>query len=358
MRTAFANRAAWIAWLVAFAFGSVCASAQQSRVVIELFPGVGSVIDADERDAHKFLPDIDGFRSAFVTVGGDGRGIAHITYDEGGDLRYVERPIDVSPEAARALEDVGSSASSDLLASGRLGLVAHTTAYGLFVYGNGISKVADFESGRAQTGTWMLTGGGAFVASLLRTAGYDKGIGYAKMLQNASYAGIYFGNVPRLMHDQYSLQLSPYPTQEEIDEFHRESERRNRAEARLHHYGQMTGLTLTTLGMHYLTRNAEITEGEADMTFWGSVLASGLGVAVPMFILQYDDDLADIERDRWYTGSVAAAIPIGGYLGYRFGHDKRIDAGRSWMMRVGSGVGAIAGLTTALFIDDDDEFDI
>lgn len=323
----------WAAWLLVFLLHTLTAlhgKAEEPYEILLIAPEVGYEIDADERSQFGLFSEIDGFVSAQIRQV-DGAQRIEITYQKEGRWLRLERPID-KEELEEIRATLGRRAASPREgdpSGGRGLLVTHAIAYGLWLYGAGIPIVFDIDSARGQVGTVMLSGGTAAALAISETRGYARGKAYAEMLSSASYAGLYYGSVPDIWasgHDEKRLSL-----------------------------GLMVGVPAATAGMYSLLRRGPVTHGEAALTSWGMLLGGGYGVLIP-YLLNADHLEAETER-RVYLAGAGLGIPLGGWLGWRIAHDKRLSRGRASTLRLGSVLGTYYAYTMLGMLVDLDDFD-
>jgi hypothetical protein len=291
---------------------------EQHEILLIIAPEVGYEIDADERGEFGLFPEIDGFVSAQI-LRVDGVKRVEIIYQKEGRRLSLERPIDEA-ELEELRATVGRRAAIPMEgepSDGRLRLATHAITYGLWLYGAGIPTVFDIDSGRGQVGAVMLSGGGSAVLAISQTRRYARGGAYAKMLTSGSYAGIYYGLVPDLWAE--------------------------RSDDKRQALGLMAGVPAAVAGMHALFRRGPVTHGEADLTFWGMALGAGYGVLIPYLLNA--DHLEHKAEDRVYLTGAGIGIPLGGWLGWRIAHDKRLSQGRALTLRLGSTLGAYYAYT-------------
>jgi hypothetical protein len=325
---------------------AITAHAEDGQEVIPLDPHVGFEVDARERAQYHLFGEIPGFVEAWVLNDG-GNYILHVDYERDGRRYREERPLSAEEvERLRALIASGALTARGNAADGRLRLVFHGTVYGLLIYGAQIPMLFDVESTRIKVGLYMLGTGVGFGAAMAGTQRYEKGSGYAKILTNGSYAGLYYGLLPSIWlktNDDRRNELRDPDTFIENDEKLLKKIDRRRAA------GLMVGVPVGSALAGLAVKGRRVNDAEADLSFWGMAIGGGYGVALPY--LAGADKKSDLTERRIYLSSAAAMIPVGGWLGYELAHRNGLSQGRAWTLVLGGVLGTGYGVTVARILD-------
>ena len=91
---------------------------------------------------------------------------------------------------------------------GRTLLVAAATLYGLSLYGPGMARLLEVESGSQFAGLELLIGGGSFAGALVATKNHRFGFGRSNLILSGSFAGTFYGfGMPVLVEAEKSQGL-------------------------------------------------------------------------------------------------------------------------------------------------------
>ncbi|GIX06571.1 MAG: hypothetical protein KatS3mg115_0974 [Candidatus Poribacteria bacterium] len=306
----------WFWMMAALAGGGAKAELVARGELLLISPQVGYVLDAEERSRFALFPELPGFRSAQVLRTPQGLWLLAVV--ERANRRYlVERPLSEA-EWEELRRQVRLSVRRGGSLAGRLWLVSHATAYGFAIYGVGLTDVLSSLSPREEVGTLMLSTGVAFGVSLWATGRRAVSLARARMLTAASYAGIYYGTAPEL----WKLRNPP---------------------DYLGQYGRMVAVPASMAAMELILGRTEPTDADATLTGWGMASGAWYGWALPHVL--FSERLRDPTERRVYVSAISAAIPLGGYLAWRYSRSRGLSAGEAELTRVLTLVGAYTGLS-------------
>ena len=358
-----------------FVMGSlICASATyaETEEIIQLDSTIGFNISAKENRQYNLFPENEDFVSAeiikianryqlHITTTVDGkrfRQVQSLSENALAELRQKAAGIGLTQPDKTGLDRTKSEKRE-----GRLTLNLNGLGYGLWLYGPGLASALELEYSVA-VGTTMLTGGGAYISSLIATRDFDLGYGRSKLLRWGAYAGTLYGVLSLSFFDSDDTRFAPVPS-----------------------------MLLTPVGAYTaykLSDHRWFNKGEADLLAAGGLAGAFYGWAVPYLILNEDfgdegeeyidqewvqiceEEKAnincpegDLDCQRWnaerdcqeeaisyrggtinkiYSLSMMASIPASVYLTSRLIPDRNISQGRAQLISTGGVVGAFYGL--------------
>ena len=365
----------------------ICASVTNAETeeIIQLNATIGFNISVEENRQYNLFPENEDFVSAeiikianryqlHITTTVDGkrfRQVQSISENALAELRQKATGIGLTQPDKTGLDRTKSEKRE-----GRLTLNLNGLGYGLWLYGLGLASALELEDGVA-IGTTMLTGGGAYISSLIATRDFDLGYGRSKLLRWGAYAGTLYGVLSLSFLDSDDTRFARVPS-----------------------------MLLTPVGAYTaykLSDHRWFNKGEADLLAAGGLAGAFYGWAIPYLILnedfsdegeEYIDqewvqiceeekgniDCAedDLDCQRWneerdcqeeatsyrgggtinkiYSLSMMASIPASVYLTSRLIPDRNISQGRAQLISTGGVVGAFYGLGI-MFVALGDEID-
>ena len=353
----------------------ICASVTNAETeeIIQLNATIGFNISVEENRQYNLFPENEDFVSAeiikianryqlHITTTVDGkrfRQVQSLSENALAELRQKATGIGLTQPDKTGLDRTKSEKRE-----GRLTLNLNGLGYGLWLYGLGLASALELEDGVA-IGTTMLTGGGAYISSLIATRDFDLGYGRSKLLRWGAYAGTLYGVLSLSFLDSDDTRFARVPS-----------------------------MLLTPVGAYTaykLSDHRWFNKGEADLLAAGGLAGAFYGWAIPYLILnedfsdegeEYIDqewvqiceeekgniDCAedDLDCQRWneerdcqeeatsyrgggtinkiYSLSMMASIPASVYLTSRLMPDRNISQGRAQLISTGGVVGIVYGL--------------
>ena len=353
----------------------ICASVTNAETeeIIQLNATIGFNISVEENRQYNLFPENEDFVSAeiikianryqlHITTTVDGkrfRQVQSLSENALAELRQKATGIGLTQPDKTGLDRTKSEKRE-----GRLTLNLNGLGYGLWLYGRGLASALELEDGVA-IGTTMLTGGGAYISSLIATRDFDLGYGRSKLLRWGAYAGTLYGVLSLSFLDSDDTRFARVPS-----------------------------MLLTPVGAYTaykLSDHRWFNKGEADLLAAGGLAGAFYGWAIPYLILNEDfsdegeeyidqewvqiceeekgnidcaeDDLdcqrRNEERDcqeeatsyrgggtinKIYSLSMMASIPASVYLTSRLMPDRNISQGRAQLISTGGVVGIVYGL--------------
>ena len=353
----------------------ICASVTNAETeeIIQLNATIGFNISVEENRQYNLFPENEDFVSAeiikianryqlHITTTVDGkrfRQVQSLSENALAELRQKATGIGLTQPDKTGLDRTKSEKRE-----GRLTLNLNGLGYGLWLYGLGLASALELEDGVA-IGTTMLTGGGAYISSLIATRDFDLGYGRSKLLRWGAYAGTLYGVLSLSFLDSDDTRFARVPS-----------------------------MLLTPVGAYTaykLSDHRWFNKGEADLLAAGGLAGAFYGWAIPCLILnedfsdegeEYIDqewvqiceeekgniDCAedDLDCQRWneerdcqeeatsyrgggtinkiYSLSMMASIPASVYLTSRLMPDRNISQGRAQLISTGGVVGIVYGL--------------
>ena len=353
----------------------ICASVTNAETeeIIQLNATIGFNISVEENRQYNLFPENEDFVSAeiikianryqlHITTTVDGkrfRQVQSLSENALAELRQKATGIGLTQPDKTGLDRTKSEKRE-----GRLTLNLNGLGYGLWLYGLGLASALELEDGVA-IGTTMLTGGGAYISSLIATRDFDLGYGRSKLLRWGAYAGTLYGVLSLSFLDSDDTRFARVPS-----------------------------MLLTPVGAYTaykLSDHRWFNKGEADLLAAGGLAGAFYGWAIPYLILNEDfsdegeeyidqewvqiceeekgnidcaeDDLdcqiRNEERDcqeeatsyrgggtinKIYSLSMMASIPASVYLTSRLMPDRNISQGRAQLISTGGVVGIVYGL--------------
>ena len=353
----------------------ICASVTNAETeeIIQLNATIGFNISVEENRQYNLFPENEDFVSAeiikianryqlHITTTVDGkrfRQVQPLSENALAELRQKATGIGLTQPDKTGLDRTKSEKRE-----GRLTLNLNGLGYGLWLYGFGLASALELEDGVA-IGTTMLTGGGAYISSLIATRDFDLGYGRSKLLRWGAYAGTLYGVLSLSFLDSDDTRFAHVPS-----------------------------MLLTPVGAYTaykLSDHRWFNKGEADLLAAGGLAGAFYGWAIPYLILNEDfsdegeeyidqewvqiceeekgnidcaeDDLdcqrRNEERDcqeeatsyrgggtinKIYSLSMMASIPASVYLTSRLMPDRNISQGRAQLISTGGVVGIVYGL--------------
>ena len=353
----------------------ICASVTNAETeeIIQLNATIGFNISVEENRQYNLFPENEDFVSAeiikianryqlHITTTVDGkrfRQVQPLSENALAELRQKATGIGLTQPDKTGLDRTKSEKRE-----GRLTLNLNGLGYGLWLYGFGLASALELEDGVA-IGTTMLTGGGAYISSLIATRDFDLGYGRSKLLRWGAYAGTLYGVLSLSFLDSDDTRFAHVPS-----------------------------MLLTPVGAYTaykLSDHRWFNKGEADLLAAGGLAGAFYGWAIPYLILNEDfsdegeeyidqewvqiceeekgnidcaeDDLdcqrRNEERDcqeeatsyrgggtinKIYSLSMMASIPASVYLTSRLMPDRNISQGRAQLISTGGVAGIVYGL--------------
>ena len=353
----------------------ICASVTNAETeeIIQLNATIGFNISVEENRQYNLFPENEDFVSAeiikianryqlHITTTVDGkrfRQVQSLSENALAELRQKATGIGLTQPDKTGLDRTKSEKRE-----GRLTLNLNGLGYGLWLYGFGLASALELEDGVA-IGTTMLTGGGAYISSLIATRDFDLGYGRSKLLRWGAYAGTLYGVLSLSFLDSDDTRFAHVPS-----------------------------MLLTPVGAYTaykLSDHRWFNKGEADLLAAGGLAGAFYGWAIPYLILNEDfsdegeeyidqewvqiceeekgnidcaeDDLdcqrRNEERDcqeeatsyrgggtinKIYSLSMMASIPASVYLTSRLMPDRNISQGRAQLISTGGVAGIVYGL--------------
>ena len=351
----------------------ICASVTNAETeeIIQLNATIGFNISVEENRQYNLFPENEDFVSAeiikianryqlHITTTVDGkrfRQVQSLSENALAELRQKATGIGLTQPDKTGLDRTKSEKRE-----GRLTLNLNGLGYGLWLYGRGLASALELEDGVA-IGTTMLTGGGAYISSLIATRDFDLGYGRSKLLRWGAYTGTLYGVLSLSFFDSDDTRFARVPS-----------------------------MLLTPVGAYTaykLSDHRWFNKGEADLLAAGGLAGAFYGWAIPYLILnedfsdegeEYIDqewvqiceeekgniDCAegDLDCQRWneerdcqeeatsyratinkiYSFSMMASIPASVYLTSRLMPDRNISQGRAQLISTGGVVGIVYGL--------------
>ena len=204
---------------------------------------------------------------------------------------------------------------------GRTLLVTAATLYGLLLYGPGIARLLEIESGSQIAGLEMLIGGGSFAGALAATKNHRLGVGRSNLILSGSFAGTLFGlGVPVLFESEND---KAYLT------------------------SAMLATPIGGLLAHRLTAHRWFEKGESYLITNGGLVGGFYGIAIPYF--WNIENLEDWTQAKIYVASAMVGVPAGVWTTTKLIYNKPISEGRSHLISFGGLVGsAYANRITSL----------
>ena len=354
----------------------ICASATyaETEEIIQLNSTIGFNISAEENRQYNLFPENEDFVSAEIIKIANRYQLHITTTVDGKRFRQVQSLsenalAELRQKAARIgltqPDQTGLDRTKSEKREGRLTLNLNGLGYGLWLYGPGLASALELEYSVA-VGTTMLTGGGAYISSLIATRDFDLGYGRSKLLRWGAYAGTLYGVLSLSFLDSDDTRFAPVPS-----------------------------MLLTPVGAYTaykLSDHRWFNKGEADLLAAGGLAGAFYGWAIPYLILNEDfwdegEEYIDQERvqiceeekgnidcaegdldcQRWneerdcqeeaisyrggtgtinriYSFSMMASIPASVYLTSRLIPDRNISQGRAQLISTGGVVGIAYGL--------------
>ena len=195
---------------------------------------------------------------------------------------------------------------------GRTLLVTAATLYGLSLYGPGIARLLEIESGSQFAGLEMLIGGGSFAGALAATKNHRLGVGRSKLILSGSFAGTLFGlGVPVLFESEND---KAYLT------------------------SAMLATPIGGLLAHRLTAHRWFEKGESYLITNGGLVGGFYGIAIPYF--WNIENLEDWTQAKIYVASAMVGVPAGVWTTTKLIYNKPINEGRSHLISFGGLVGS------------------
>ena len=344
--------------------------------IIQLTPIIGFIISPEENRQYNFFPNNEDFVSAEIIKIANQYQLHITTTVDGKRLRQIQK---ITSEVLDKLRQKATGKIPTQFKQpdidrteaekreGRLVLNLNSLGYGLWLYGVGLSNVLELESNVA-FGTTLLTGGGAYVSSLLATRDLDLGYGRSKLLRWGAYAGTLYGFLSLSFFDSDDIQFAWVPS-----------------------------MLITPAGAYTaykLTDHRWFNKGETDLLAAGGLAGVFYGWAIPYLVAiedlfsdeEYIDQdylqmcqedkvstdycvdaydslecqrqqqemncLEEARRNRGttnklYSFSMMVSVPASVYLTSRLIPDRDISQGRAQLISTGGVVGILYGLGLA-----------
>ncbi len=195
---------------------------------------------------------------------------------------------------------------------GRTLLVGAATLYGLSLYGPGMARLLDVESGRQFAGLELLIGGGSFAGALVATKNHRLGVGRSNLILSGSFASTLYGfGMPVL--------------------FESENEKVYFASA-------MLATPIGGLIAHRLTDHRWFKKGESYLMTNGGFVGGLYGFAIPY--IANIEDLETSTQAKIYVASAMVGVPIGTWVTTKLIYNKPMSEGRSHLISFGGLVGS------------------
>ncbi len=208
---------------------------------------------------------------------------------------------------------------------GRTLLVGAATLYGLSLYGPGMARLLEIESGSRFAGLELLIGGGSFAGALAATKNHRLGVGRSNLILSGSFAGTFYGfGVPVL--------------------FEAENDKAYLASA-------MLATPIGGLIAHRLTDHRWFQKGESYLMTNGGFVGGLYGLAIPY--IANIENLENWTQARIYVASAMVGVPTGVWTTTKLIYDKPISEGRSHLISFGGLVGTVYanGIVSLLDVD-------
>ena len=208
---------------------------------------------------------------------------------------------------------------------GRTLLVGAATLYGLSLYGPGMARLLEIESGSRFAGLELLIGGGSFAGALAATKNHRLGVGRSNLILSGSFAGTFYGfGVPVL--------------------FEAENDKAYLASA-------MLATPIGGLIAHRLTDHRWFQKGESYLMTNGGFVGGLYGLAIPY--IANIENLENWTQARIYVVSAMVGVPTGVWTTTKLIYDKPISEGRSHLISFGGLVGTVYanGVVSLLDVD-------
>ncbi len=266
---------------------------------------------------------------------------------------------------------------------GRTLLVVSATMTGLSLYGPGMARLLDIESGAQVAGLEMVIGGGSFVGALLATKNHRLGAGRSSLILTGGWAGTLYGfGLPVLFeseNDKAYLASAMIATPIGGLIAHRLSSHRwfnegeshtisrgglvgglyglaipyliniedleNWTQAKIYITSAMIGVPAGAWTTAKLIYDKPINEGRASLLSLGGYIGSAYAVGIT--------SLTDVEGSRPYVLAAMLGLPVGSYLGYKLTAGNQYTSGRAVLIQVGAYAGALFGTGFPLMADTD-----
>ena len=207
---------------------------------------------------------------------------------------------------------IGQSVSLKEQQEGRTLLVGAATLYGLSLYGPGMARLLEVESGSQFAGLELLIGGGSFAGALVATKNHRLGVGRSNLILSGSFAGTLYGfGVPVLFESEND---------------------------KVYLVSAMLATPIGGLIAHRLTDHRWFEKGESYLMTNGGFVGGFYGFVIPY--IANIEDLADWTQARIYVASIMAGVPIGTWTTTKLIYDKPISEGRSHLISFGGLVGS------------------
>ena len=207
---------------------------------------------------------------------------------------------------------IGQSVSLKEQQEGRTLLVGAATLYGLSLYGPGMARLLEVESGSQFAGLELLIGGVSFAGALVATKNHRLGVGRSNLILSGSFAGTLYGfGVPVLFESEND---------------------------KVYLVSAMLATPIGGLIAHRLTDHRWFEKGESYLMTNGGFVGGFYGFAIPY--IANIEDLADWTQARIYVASIMAGVPIGTWTTTKLIYDKPISEGRSHLISFGGLVGS------------------
>ena len=195
---------------------------------------------------------------------------------------------------------------------GRTLLVTAATLYGFLLYGPGIARLLEIESGSQIAGLEMLIGGGSFAGALAATKNHRLGVGRSNLILSGSFAGTLFGlGVPVLFESEND---KAYLT------------------------SAMLATPIGGLLAYRLTAHRWFEKGESYLITNGGLVGGFYGIAIPYF--WNIENLEDWTQAKIYVASAMVGVPAGVWTTTKLIYNKPINEGRSHLISFGGLVGS------------------
>ena len=204
-------------------------------------------------------------------------------------------------------------------------MVAVSTLYGRSLYGPGIARLLEIESGSQFAGLELLIGGGSFAGALVATRNHRLGVGRSNLILSGSFAGTLYGfGLPVL--------------------FESENDKAYFAAA-------MLATPIGGLIAHRLTDHRWFKKGESYLMTNGGFVGGFYGFGIPY--IANIEDLEEWTQAKIYIASIMAGVPIGTWTTTKLIYNKPISEGRSHLISFGGLVGStyLNGITSLMDVE-------
>lgn len=276
---------------------------------------------------------------------------------------------------------IGQSVSLKEQQEGRTLLVGAATLYGLSLYGPGIARLLEVESGSQFAGLELLIGGVSFAGALVVTKNHRLGVGRSNLILSGSFAGTLYGfGVPVLFESEndkvylasamlatpiggliahrltdhrwfkkgesylmtnggfvggfYGFAIPYIANIEDLEEW---------TQAKIYLTSIMAGVPIGTWTTTKLIYNKPMSEGRSHLISFGGLVGSAYANGIV--------SLLDIESSRAYVLASMVGLPMGAYLGYKLTADGEYTAGRAALIQIGACAGALFGSSIPLLAE-------